>query len=851
MPAAEPSRRPVRVPGQEEAAQRATLRAIALSIGVVSLVVMAIDMVLAPAGESEAGVAAFMAVVAWAAWFLLRRGRWPVMPVAAVIVFGVLITAILSVLSFGSVRTAVNFLFVGAVAGAGVFLGRRALVVTVLGCIAMLGMLTWAEMGGWLGKAPDFSVGLRVWITQAASLAVIGTMVYHSRQATGDALARAHEELEHRRAVAAERDRSLDRFARIFRTSPSPMLAQSAHTGMILDTNPAFERVYGYRHDQVVGNDDRFLWADPAERAHYRQRLLDERSVENFRCRGRRANGTVFETVISSVMGEDSDDKLVITTVSPVSEEAMALERLRRSEERFAKAFNFSPLNMTITRLSDGAFIEVNRSEDRVQGYAPEELRGHTSVSIGAWLTPDDRARFVEQLQRDGRIDGYETQMRHRDGSLVDCRLYAELIEVEGEPCILSATMDVREEKRRQQQLLQVARGVASATGEAFFHALVKHLAEAVGADRVVVGETEGAHVVNTLSVWDGGGLVANHRFDKRPTPCFITLQSDGLFVCESGLSARFPRAADGFEAYAGQALRDASGAPVGVVFALWKSATRVNDDRRALLSIFASRAQAELLRLQRDREIRRLNETLEQRVRERTAELQALNAELDAFAYSVSHDLKSPLRTIDGFTRLLQEQLGDRLTPDDQALLDRVLSSTQRMSSIIADLLSLARVSQGTLACEWVDISALASEVLAVAQEREGATGLQAQVSPGLRAWCDPRLARLVLENLLSNAVKYSRKRPDPRVEVVGEQTGAVHWLAVRDNGVGFDMQFADQLFKPFKRLHLASEFEGTGIGLATVRRIVERHGGAIEARARLGEGAEFRLHFGPNPGA
>jgi len=129
--------------------------------------------------------------------------------------------------------------------------------------------------------------------------------------------------------------------------------------------------------------------------------------------------------------------------------------------------------------------------------------------------------------------------------------------------------------------------------------------------------------------------------------------------------------------------------------------------------------------------------------------------------------------------------------------------------------------------------------------------------VSPGLRAWCDPRLARLVLENLLSNAVKYSRKRPDPRVEVVGERsapagaTGAVDWLVVRDNGVGFDMQFADQLFKPFKRLHLASEFEGTGIGLATVRRIVERHGGAIEASARLGEGAEFRLHFGPDPGA
>jgi light-regulated signal transduction histidine kinase (bacteriophytochrome) len=271
------------------------------------------------------------------------------------------------------------------------------------------------------------------------------------------------------------------------------------------------------------------------------------------------------------------------------------------------------------------------------------------------------------------------------------------------------------------------------------------------------------------------------------------------------------------------------------------------------MVSIFASRANAELVRLHRDREIQRLTETLELRVRERTAELQKLNAELDSFAYTVSHDLKSPLRTIDGFTRLIEEQMGERLNADEREMFDRVLSSTARMGSLISALLALARVSQAPLERQSVDLSALVRTILAERLVESPDRAVECHIADGLTAECDPQLARIALENLLGNALKYSRDRPQTVIEfgsLAAEDNSAPRYF-VRDNGVGFNMAYATKLFKPFQRLHMASEFEGTGIGLATVRRIIERHGGDITAISAPGEGATFSFSLGDAPNA
>lgn len=795
----------------------------------------------------ETAVTALVAMVGWLTLWLVRRGDATLTPL--VLVFSLLVAADLAVIAYGSVRSAAGFLFVASVAGAGIFLERRALIAAVVFSVLSLGALTRAEMLGWL-PAPDHAVGLKVWLTHSFTLFVVGVIVFHSRVRAQLAYRGQQDEYERRKRTEQERDRNLDRFARIFRTSPSPMLAQSARTGVILDVNPAFERCFGYSTSQVLGRQEEFLWADPAQRETYLKQLVTERRIDQLPVLARRADGSVFQALIASEMGNDPQDKLIITTISDINQQTEALERLRRSEERFAKAFRLSPLNMSITRLSDGTFLEVNEATG-LAGLSIEALKGRTALEAGTWLTPEARQAFVARLQEEGRLHGFETQMRDKDGSLIDVRMWAELIELDGEPCILTCTVNITHDKRRETQLLNVARGVSAETGEAFFSALTQHLAAAIGADMVLIGECVSDQRISTLALWRDGHHMPSLSFEADQSPCGATLADQDVRVCERNLRAEFPQARAaidaGHEAFIGKALRDADGSPIGVISAMWRRPTTLGVDVQALFSIFASRANAELVRLRRDREIARLNATLEHRVRERTADLQLLNAELDSFAYSVSHDLKSPLRSIDGFTRLLSEQLGDRLTHDERGMMNRVLSSTARMATLIADLLALARVSQGSMTLTSVDLSAMAHDILDHALEKRPGHAVQRCIEPGLVVRCDPRLARIALENLLHNALKYTRPIPAPEVSFgpVDRDGDPRIWLRVRDNGVGFNMAFADKLFKPFQRLHMPSEFEGTGIGLATVRRIIERHGGTIEGQAAVGEGASFTFTF------
>lgn len=825
-----------------------TLKAIALLIGVAATVLTPL-VHLSSTNPLEVWSTVLVALIGWVAYALVSRGHTVYMP--HLMVYSVLMAANLAVLAFGSVRTAAGFLFVAAVAGAGILLSRTALIGSVIFSVASLGALTLTEARGGL-HAPNFAVGTKVWITHSAVLIVVAILVYHSRSRAEAAFQRQLEELALRKRTEQERDRSLVRFARIFRTSPSPMLAQSARDGMILDVNPAFERCYGYTRDQVLGQPDHRLWADLSQRTAYLEQIAEHRRTERVPARSQRADGSPFDALVSSEMSDDPGDRLVITTIIDVTAQNEAMERLRKSEERFAKAFNFSPLKMTITRLSDGKFVEVNQARDPVQGLRRADLLGKTTLELGGWLSAAERQTFIDRILAEGHVSGYETRMRHADGGVIDAKMWAERIEIDGEDCILSCFVNTTEEKRREAQLLALTRGMAGPSGDALFQALTLHMAQAIGADMVTVSELRDDHRARTLAVWKDGRNSRNYSFDLDGTPCAEALKQPSLFVHESALAQRFPHyqalADEGLQAYVGQPLRDEDGTPIGVLNAFWRHPVQLSNDTRALMAIFASRANAELVRLRRDREILRLNSSLEERVRERTAELRKLNAELDSFAYSVSHDLKSPLRAIDGFTQLLQESLEGRLDAHEAELLDRVLAGTHRMSTLIADLLALARVSQGPLQRSPVDLSAMALQVLQAEQAKHPERTLRWQVAPGLHAPCDARLARIALENLLGNAVKYTRDQADAVIEfgqLPGHQ-GAAGDFFVRDNGTGFDMAHAHKLFQPFQRLHMPSAgFEGTGIGLATVRRILERHGGSIRAFAQPGEGARFLFSF------
>jgi light-regulated signal transduction histidine kinase (bacteriophytochrome) len=221
--------------------------------------------------------------------------------------------------------------------------------------------------------------------------------------------------------------------------------------------------------------------------------------------------------------------------------------------------------------------------------------------------------------------------------------------------------------------------------------------------------------------------------------------------------------------------------------------------------------------------------------------QLEAANKELEAFSYSVSHDLRAPLRSIDGYSKALLEDYGDLLHPEGRQYLERVRHSTHGMAELIDDLLKLSQVSRAQINITTVDLTSLAERILSELQQVDRERNVTCRVAPHLTARGDPRLLEGVLTNLLSNAWKYTAKQPHAEIEFGSKQEKEQTIFFVRDNGAGFDMAYAGKLFGAFQRLHTTREFPGTGIGLATVQRIIHRHGGHVWAEAAVDEGASF----------
>ena len=290
--------------------------------------------------------------------------------------------------------------------------------------------------------------------------------------------------------------------------------------------------------------------------------------------------------------------------------------------------------------------------------------------------------------------------------------------------------------------------------------------------------------------------------------------------------------------------LRSALAAPItwgttryGVIGAYAHRVSLFIDDEIALLAVLASQIALILRNHDLFSEVHTLNAELEHRV----SELDTANEELSSFAYAVSHDLRAPLRAIDGFSEVLLEEKASVLGDDGRGHLSRVRAAAQRMGQLIDDLLDLSRTTRAEVRREPVDLSALARSVAADHASRAPERAVAFHAQDGLQVDADDRLLRVVLDNLIGNAWKFTRPVKDPRVEVGVSGENGTRAYYVRDNGVGFEMEYRKKLFTPFQRLHAQRDFEGTGVGLATVRRVIRKHGGDVWAESEPGHGATF----------
>lgn len=549
---------------------------------------------------------------------------------------------------------------------------------------------------------------------------------------------------------------------------------------------------------------------------------------------------------------------------------------LRISEEKLSRIYAASPDAIAISSLTSGCYVDVNPAFERVFGFAPKEVIGRKAADMGAWPDPRLRERYVEQLRREKAIVNEEVRFRHKSGRLFDSLFSASLVELNGDPCMLSVTRDISDRKLIEQVILEKNRMlhavseaqadfIADADPHPTFNRLLAHLLDITDSQYGFIGEVlqdgQGTPYVRIYAIsdlsWDDASRklyqsVVSGGFEFRnPSTLFGHVLVTGRPVLSNdpehdprrgGTPPGHPllKAFMGLPLYRGDEL-------VGMA-AVANRPDGYDDSQIEHLQPFTSTC-AMLIEAYRNSQrrrhaesmLRQLNLELEDHVNQRTAELQASIKELESFSYSVSHDLRAPLRGINGFSRLLLEDYGDRLDEHGKEYLRRICSATLRMSELIDGMIDLAQLTREPIHLAEVNLTRLANTIAKELQAAEPERRVEFRAIPDVRARGDERLLRVVLHNLLSNAWKFTARRDIAHITFGVKQAGNSQAYYVRDDGAGFDMKYADKLFGAFQRLHGIKEFAGTGIGLATVQRIVQRHGGLVWAEGEIDKGATF----------
>jgi len=512
----------------------------------------------------------------------------------------------------------------------------------------------------------------------------------------------SHEDITQRHEADAKLAVASKRYRSLFELFPVGVTISNKE-GKIIESNPMARRFLGLDNNDLASRTiDGPQWQivrpdgtkmPTSEFASVRA-LKDQKQVSDVEMGVHRPDGEIRWLNVTAAPFPVEDFGVAIT-YSDITEKKRADAELQSSANRFSAIFHKNPVSIILTSTKTKQILDVNDAWLELLGYEREEVINQTPESLGVWVEPTRRCSLVRAVRTNGTVSNYEIKAKRKNGEVFDVALFAEIIDVSNEPCMLIMGLDISERK------------------------------------------------------------------------------------------------------------------------------------------------QAEAL-------IEQAQSILEQKVVERTAELQAAYREQEAFNYSVSHDLRGPLRSLDGFSRILLTEHAQVLDEDGMDCLYRICSAAERMGLLVDDMLQLSRINRAELKVQPVDVSALLRECFKRLRDIDQKRSAVLDIEEGIEVFGDPVLIGAMVDNLASNAWRYTSKKKVARISFSAREDGGRMVYTIKDNGAGFDMTYAHKLWEPFQRLHAESEFPGVGIGLATVHRIVKRHGGEIWADSKVGKGASFHFTIG-----
>ncbi|MDY0012600.1 MAG: PAS domain S-box protein [Rhodocyclaceae bacterium] len=607
-------------------------------------------------------------------------------------------------------------------------------------------------------------------------------------------------------------------------------IANMSPGGLWTGVNDTLCEILGYGRKDLMGQ-PATAFTHPEDQAEdiRAYQMLSDGKLSTFsrekRFIGRDGSLVWARVTLSALQDHYGTTRGLICVVEDITDRIAALHALRASEERYRRLVDLAPDGVFVQR--DGVIQFANRACLDIFGAQTEmDLMGRRLMDL---VEPEYRDAELDRLTRltsgedgPGQLPPRHLRIRRLTGGSVEVESSLAALEVDQRPAVLcilrnisdriAASHALQDSQRRYREVVESVNEVIFQTDPAGRFVFLNQAWTTVAGFRPE--DSLGRSLVEFLHPDDrararaklqevlGGGKPAAH--------CELRLRTrDGQIRWIEG---------------AFRLMTGAGGERAGLTGSL--------DD-------ISSRKIAELT-------LRNLNQELEARVRLRTAELENSNRELEAFSYSVSHDLRAPLRAIDGFAHIIEEDYAERLDPAGRAYLVRIRTASHRMAALIDDLIELARLTRQPLRREYVDVTEMAEQIVDELRAENPDRMVDLHLTQGLSAHADRPLLRVVLENLLRNAWKFTIKTPHPQVTVSAERINDKLTYCVADNGVGFDMAFADKLFRPFHRLHGSGDFSGSGIGLATVQRVIQRHGGHVWAEARPNEGARFYFTLG-----